>query len=142
MTTKKVNVLFVCMGNICRSPTAHGVFQEIVSRNNLDDFILVDSAGTYDYHIGKCPDKRATSAAAERDYDLSGQRARQVVSSDFQRFDYVLAMDHENYSDLIAQCKAEQKEKVKLFLEFATKANISEVPDPYYGDADLSLIHI
>lgn len=121
------------MGNICRSPTAHGVFQQLVTNNKLDKLITVDSAGTYDYHIGKSPDKRATAAAANRGYDLSTLRARQVTNSDFEKFDYVLAMDDENYGDLIAQCGDEHKHKVSLLLKFATQANVSEVPDPYYG---------
>ena len=131
----KIKVLFVCMGNICRSPTAHGVFQQLVSQSNLDEFILIDSAGTHDYHIGKSPDKRATAAAAKRDYDLSRLRARHVTSSDFQEFDYVLAMDNENYSDLVAQCDARDENKISLFLQHATRSKVNEVPDPYYGGA-------
>lgn len=130
---KSVNVLFVCMGNICRSPTAHGVFQQLVKQNKFDEFVFVDSAGTYDYHIGKRPDKRSAATAATRGYDLSDLRARQVKQSDFQDFDYILAMDNENYSDLIAQSHEEYKDKVNLFLEYAKKADINEVPDPYYG---------
>lgn len=121
------------MGNICRSPTAHGIFQQLVSQNNLDEFVFVDSAGTHDYHIGKSPDKRATAAAAKRDYDLSSLSARQVMPSDFQEFDYVLAMDNENYSDLVALCGARDKDKISLFLQYATKSKVNEVPDPYYG---------
>ena len=121
------------MGNICRSPTAHGVFQQLVSQYKLDEVVSVDSAGTFDYHIGKSPDKRATVAAANRNYDLSHLRARQVASSDFQKFDYILAMDNENYSDLVAQCNDEYKDKISLFLEYATQSNVREVPDPYYG---------
>ncbi len=124
------------MGNICRSPTAHGVFQHLVDTAGLHEFIGVDSAGTYDYHIGKKPDSRSINAAFKRGYEISGLRARQVVSSDFEKFDFILAMDNENYSDLLTQCKTEDKNKIKLFLEFASQAEFLEVPDPYYGEGD------
>ncbi|QMU60713.1 MAG: low molecular weight phosphotyrosine protein phosphatase [Gammaproteobacteria bacterium] len=122
------------MGNICRSPTAHGVFQNFVDGNDLNKTVVVDSAGTHAYHIGKKPDERAISTAAKRNYNLSKLRARQVVDIDFKKFDYLLAMDNENYSNLLAQCDIEYHHKVKLFLEFATvHSDIHEVPDPYYG---------
>lgn len=121
------------MGNICRSSTAHGVFQQLVNNHGLHDFIAADSAGTYDYHIGKSPDRRAVAAASKRGYDLSTLRARQVSRSDFEEFDYILAMDNENYIDLIGQCRDEHKDKVSLFLEFAAQTDFNEVPDPYYG---------
>lgn len=121
------------MANICRSPTAHGVFQKLVSQNGLDELISVDSAGTHAGQIGKGPDRRAISVAEKRGYDLSKLRARQVTPSDFQDFDYVLAMDDENNANLIEQCEEEQRDKVNYFLAFATKAKVLEVPDPYYG---------
>lgn len=130
---KDFHVLFVCMGNICRSPTAHGVFQHFVNEKKLDKKIAVDSAGTYSYQIGKKPDPRAMKAAANRGYDLSKIRARKVIDSDFEKFDYVLAMDSENHEYLLKQCPGEYKNKVKYFLEFSSKSNLLEVPDPYYG---------
>lgn len=129
----KVNVLFVCMGNICRSPTAHGVFQHFVDVDGLSESIAVDSAGTYNFHVGKKPDSRSVIAASKRNYDLSGLRARQVESSDFKKFDLILPMDNENYTDLLSQCSAIDASKIKLFLEFASQAEFAEVPDPYYG---------
>jgi protein-tyrosine phosphatase len=121
------------MGNICRSPTAHGVFQHFVNEEGLENVIVVDSAGTYAYQVGKKPDPRAISTAAKRGYDLSKLRARMVNQVDFKKFDYILAMDNENYADLLAQCDTEHQVKLKFFLEYATEANLLEVPDPYYG---------
>jgi protein-tyrosine phosphatase len=128
-------VLFVCMGNICRSPTAEGVFRDMVERAGLADTIHIDSAGTHDYHVGHPPDARAQAAAARRGYDLSKLRARQVADSDFAAFDFVLAMDQHNRSLLLQQCPPEYHAKVRLFLEFAAGEVPLEVPDPYYGDA-------
>lgn len=128
-----VDVLFVCMGNICRSPTAHGVFQKLVDQESLSKQVFVDSAGTYGYHIGKQPDSRAIKAASKRGYDLSNLRARKVAAEDFIKFDYVLAMDEENYADLLSQSDTEYHHKIKLFLEFSKYRNTKEVPDPYYG---------
>lgn len=137
MDNKQVNILFVCMGNICRSPTAHAVFQKFVDDNELNEAIKIDSAGTYGYHIGKKPDSRASAVAIKRGYDLSSLRARKVEHEDFEHFDYVLAMDDENYADLITLSQSDQKQdhkhKIKLFLDFAVQSNVREVPDPYYG---------
>jgi len=130
---KKINVLFVCMGNICRSPTAHGVFQKLVEEQSLQQIIGVDSAGTHSYHTGQQPDFRARSAAAKRGYDLESMRARKIEASDFSTFDYILAMDNENLQDLQAICTENQKSKVQLFLDFAWDPGTTEVPDPYYG---------
>jgi protein-tyrosine phosphatase len=122
------------MGNICRSPTAHGVFQKMVDDHDLNKLISVDSAGTHSNFAGQRPDKRASDVAAKRGYNLTKLRARKVTSSDFEEFDYILAMDEENYTDLIEQCEeAEHKDKISRFLEFAVKADVVEVPDPYYG---------
>jgi len=121
------------MGNICRSPTAHGVFQQVVIERGLKNIVEVDSAGTHAYHIGKKPDARACSSAAKRGYNLSKLRARKVKSTDFENFEYILAMDNENYADLVAQCDEEYKYKIKHFLEFSTQIEVEEVPDPYYG---------
>ncbi len=131
-----VNVLFVCMGNICRSPTAQGVFENLVELEQLGDKIYIDSAGTHAYHIGEAPDPRAISAAAQRHINISDQTARKVKSDDFERFDYVLAMDKDNLNMLDAICPAKPKAKVSLFLDFAKHAGESEVPDPYYGGAN------
>ncbi|MBI5040066.1 MAG: low molecular weight phosphotyrosine protein phosphatase [Gammaproteobacteria bacterium] len=130
-----VKVLFVCMGNICRSPTAQGVFETLVQREGLAQRIEIDSAGTHAYHIGEPPDKRAQEAAKRRGVDLSVQRARKVQPADFLEFDYVLAMDRSNYEDLRAICHPDYEERLRLFLEFAPQAGEQDVPDPYYGGA-------
>lgn len=130
---RMTRVLFVCMGNICRSPTAEGVFRHVVEQAGLADAVHIDSAGTHDYHIGNPPDARAQAAAARRGYDLSGLRARQVGGTDFAAFDFVIAMDEHNRSLLLRQCPPEHRAKVRLFLEFAEGEVPAEVPDPYYG---------
>ncbi len=127
-----VKVLFVCMGNICRSPTAEGVFQHKVAQANLEGEISIDSAGTHAYHVGNPPDGRAQGAALKRDVDLSGQRARRVSAGDFLEFHYVIAMDESNKDDLLSICPASYEDRVHLFLDFA-ECNEKEVPDPYYG---------
>lgn len=126
--TSQISVLFVCTGNICRSPTAEGVFRKFIQREGLTDSIQIDSAGTHDYHMGNPPDKRAQAAAAKRGYDLSAQRARQISNEDCERFDYVLVMDEANYRIVKPQCAKTQK-----FLSFAPNVNEEDVPDPYYG---------
>jgi protein-tyrosine phosphatase len=131
-----IKVLFVCLGNICRSPTAHGVFVEKVNQAGLGEQILVDSAGTGDWHLGHAPDKRASAAAKSRDYDLSSLRARLVTSEDFGRFDYVLAMDNSNLSDLQVMCPDHYKGQLALFLSYTDSYAETEVPDPYYGEGD------
>jgi protein-tyrosine phosphatase len=128
-----VRVLFVCMGNICRSPTAQGVFAHLVESQGLTSLIQIDSAGTHAYHVGEPPDVRATQAAKKRNIELGSQRARRVTGDDFLDFDYVLAMDRNNYDDLISLCPTEHQSKLYLFLEFATGLGEDEVPDPYYG---------
>jgi protein-tyrosine phosphatase len=130
---KPVKVLFVCMGNICRSPTAEGVFKHQIERAGLADLIFSDSAGTHDYHIGEAPDPRAQNAARTRGYDLSPLCARQVIRRDFSEFDYVLAMDEVNLRALKRLCPPEHAGRVRLFMEFAGNARVREVPDPYYG---------
>ena len=126
-------VLFVCLGNICRSPTAHGVFESMVRERGLDRRIYVDSCGTGDWHIGHPPDSRAAAEAAGRGYDLSHLRARQVSASDFDQFDYILAMDRQNLSDLEAMRPPGFGGHLGLFLPFAAGSGYEEVPDPYYG---------
>lgn len=128
-----VSVVFVCLGNICRSPTAEGVFRERVRARGLEDMIHIDSAGTSDWHVGQAPDPRAIEAAAERGIDLSDLRGRQATPRDFSEFDYVIAMDNENYANLSRLANADQQHKLHLFLDFATDINETEVPDPYYG---------
>ena len=131
-----IKVLFVCMGNICRSPSAEGVFRDKVLAAGFDDKIHIDSAGTHAYHIGNPPDPRSQQAATKRDYDLSAQRARKVEVSDFDEFDYVLAMDMSNEDDLQAICPAGLEEKIHLFLKFSDNTDKKEVPDPYYGSGN------
>ena len=131
--TSTISVLFVCMGNICRSPTAQGVFARLVEDNSLSDIIEIDSAGTHAYHIGERPDERASAAALNRGIDLSSQQARRVSPDDFEQFDYVLAMDTDNYGILAASCPSGLESRLRLFLDFAPDLDIREVPDPYYG---------
>lgn len=128
-----VRVLFVCMGNICRSPTAEGVFRSLVEQAGLARHIHIDSAGTHAYHIGEPPDQRSQAAARKRNIDLSSQRARKVRIEDFNEFDYILAMDKNNFAELEYLIAGNHNGKLKLFLEFAENADTREVPDPYYG---------
>lgn len=130
---KKVSVLFVCLGNICRSPTAEGVFRELVRARGLEQSIRIDSAGTSNWHVGQAPDGRAIDAAAKRGIDLSHLRGRQAVAGDFSDFDYVIAMDRDNYGELSRLTKGDQQDKLHLFLHFASSVSETEVPDPYYG---------
>ena len=130
-----IRVLFVCMGNICRSPTAEGVFRKLIEEAGLTDRIEIDSAGTHAYHVGEPPDSRAQAAAKRRGVDLSLQRGRQAVAEDFKRFEYVLAMDEENLEKLLSICPDGLEEKVELFMEYAAGGHPREVPDPYFGGA-------
>jgi protein-tyrosine phosphatase len=129
-------VLFVCLGNICRSPTADGIFRELVAQAKLDQKIIVDSAGTSNWHPGKAPDPRTTAAARKRGYDLSVLRARQVKVQDFDEFDFILAMDEANLADLQRMKPAHFSGHLGLFLEFAQRLDYREVPDPYYGGGE------
>lgn len=131
-----VNVLFVCLGNICRSPTAEGVFGKMVEDAGLTGQITVDSAGTAAYHAGEPPDQRSQDAALRRGIDMSRQRARQIKPSDFDRFDYILAMDRQNLNTLMALCPMPKENKPGLFLKFSPSSSRSDVPDPYYGGAN------
>jgi len=128
-----IKVLFVCMGNICRSPTAEGVFRHRAEENQLEQRIDIDSAGTHAYHVGDPPDRRATQAALKRGVNLSSQRARRVNDNDYEDFDFILAMDTDNLEILTSNCPEEHGHKLSLFLDFAQGADVSEVPDPYYG---------
>lgn len=129
----QISVLFVCMGNICRSPTAQGVFRALVEGEGLEQRIQTDSAGTIAYHVGEPPDRRARETADKRGIDLNDLRARKVVAEDFERFDYVLAMDEDNYRDLLEICPPGMEERLHLFMDFAPQLAEKEVPDPYYG---------
>ncbi len=133
--TAPVRVLMVCLGNICRSPTAHIVFARRVAEAGLQDQVLVDSAGTGDWHIGHPPDARSCAAAAARGYDMSALRARQVQARDFHDFDLVLAMDENNLRDLQRLAPPQHRHKLRLFMDFADMDERS-VPDPYYGEAE------
>jgi len=133
MTSNPTRVLFVCLGNICRSPSAEGVFTALVDHAGVSGRIEIDSAGTADYHIGKSPDPRAIAAAARRDVDLSNLRGRQVAADGFYEFDYIIGMDHSNIEDLEAVAPSDTSARIYRFLEFAEDTNEQEVPDPYYG---------
>lgn len=130
---KDVNVLFVCMGNICRSPTAEGVFRHLVKKAKLQDRIHIDSAGTHAYHVGEQPDLRSQTTAIKRGVDLSTQRARQVQKEDFHRFDYILAMDWDNYRNLMDIAPMSSTAQIRRFMEYSDAGFGEEVPDPYYG---------
>ena len=132
----KKSVLFVCLGNICRSPTAEGVLRAIATREFLTLPLLVASAGTANYHVGEPPDRRTVAAARRRGYDLSAQRARQVSAGDFDRFDYLLAMDRANLADLERLKPRGATAAVGLFLDYAPDSGFAEVPDPYYGGVE------
>jgi protein-tyrosine phosphatase len=134
MSGKKVRVLFVCLGNICRSPTAQGVFEQLLIEAGWDSRVEVDSAGTYGYHAGQPPDERAQAAALIRGIDLSGQRARKIRVEDFLGFDYVLAMDTENLRDLQHMEPEGHGNHVGRLLDFVDSER-KDVPDPYYGGA-------
>jgi len=129
----QIRILFVCTGNICRSPTADGVFKHYVAEAGLAERIASDSAGTLDYHVGEPPDARAQLAASRRGYDLSTLRGRQVSHRDFADFDYLLAMDETNLRALVRLCPPQHAHKLKLFMEFSPIAGSREVPDPYYS---------
>jgi protein-tyrosine phosphatase len=128
-----IKVLFVCMGNICRSPTAQGAFEKVVKEANLEKKIDIDSAGTHAYHVGESPDSRSQTTAKKYNLDLSKQRARKISLKDFEEFDYILAMDKDNHSSLKLNCPNEYLYKIQLVMEYAPETGFSEVPDPYYG---------
>ncbi|KVE33702.1 low molecular weight protein-tyrosine-phosphatase [Burkholderia sp. TSV86] len=130
---KSVAICFVCLGNICRSPTAEGVMRHQVAAAGLDGAITVDSAGTGDWHVGEPPDARAQQAASQRGYDLSKSRARQIGPADFERFDLVLAMDAANLAELQKRCPPQYRGKVRLLMEYAGDGASREIADPYFG---------
>ena len=128
-----VSVLFVCLGNICRSPTAEGVFRRVCQEQSVADQIRIDSAGTANWHAGKPPDARAVMAAKARGVDISGLRARQATAADFYDFDFVIAMDDSNVEDLEILRPADASAELHRFLAFAGSDALRDVPDPYYG---------
>lgn len=129
-----IRVLFVCMGNICRSPTAEGVFRRVLRQRSLESRIDADSAGTHGYHEGEAPDQRAQRAAAKRGYDLSGIRSRKVAVQDLDYFDLILAMDRKTLASLRLLChRVEQADRLKLFMSYSRNFDVDDVPDPYYG---------
>lgn len=130
--TVPVRVLFVCLGNICRSPSAEGVFRKVVQQAGLDDRVTIDSCGTGGWHVGKAPDSRAIAAAHQRGIDIADLRARQFSSEDLDRFDYVLVMDRQNLADVRDVWRQNGGTEPVLFLEFGNSGH-DEVPDPYYG---------
>ncbi|MDH3220032.1 MAG: low molecular weight phosphotyrosine protein phosphatase [Gammaproteobacteria bacterium] len=137
---KPVKVLFVCMGNICRSPTAHGVFQALVDEHGLGGSIQVDSAGTHSYHTGNPPDPRSQATARKRGLDLSGLRARRFESNDFIDFDYLLAMDKANLADMLAIRPDDAIASADLMLKYSDRYQEPEIPDPYFGNDGFELV--
>ncbi|MFC4260421.1 low molecular weight protein-tyrosine-phosphatase [Marinobacter lacisalsi] len=134
--SKRVRVLFVCLGNICRSPTAEGVFRRQLERHGLSDQVEVDSCGTGNWHVGKGPDERARQSAADRGVDIGHLRARQFRPDDLDEFDYVLTMDRQNLADVRDIWQQQGGTEPRLFLEFLSRGHDEEVPDPYYGGDD------
>jgi len=136
MGGKQVGVLFVCTGNICRSPTAEAIFRKLVANAGMSEAILADSAGTHGYHIGEPPDARAQASAADRGYDLGNLRARRVEHADFQRFDLVVAMDRGHFTMLSRMAEPAAAHKLKLMMSYASGFKEKDVPDPYYGSPE------
>jgi len=133
MRGKQVSILFVCTGNICRSPTAESIFRKLAADAGMSEAILAESAGTHGYHIGEPPDPRAQGAAALRGYDLSRLRARRVDRSDFQRFDLIIAMDRGHFAMLSGMAQPSTAHKLRLMMSYASAFQDKDVPDPYYG---------
>ena len=133
MRGERISVLFVCTGNICRSPTAEAIFRKLVAEAGMSETILADSAGTHGYHIGEPPDRRAQASAADRGYDLSSLRARRVERADFQRFDLIVAMDRGHFTILSRMAEPSAAHKLKLMMSYAGGFEEEDVPDPYYG---------
>jgi protein-tyrosine phosphatase len=134
-TPTQFHVIFFCMGNICRSPTAHGVFRQRVLDAGLTGLVHMDSAGTHNYHPGEAPDARSQRHARTRGYDLSDLRARQLAKSDFEQAHLLLAMDHDNLALAQSMCPPEHRHKLRRFTEFCQRHDVTTVPDPYYGGA-------
>ena len=137
---KPIKVLFVCMGNICRSPTAHGVFQSKVDALGLGEKILVDSAGTHSYHIGSAPDMRSQTIAQTRGIDLEELSARRFSTEDFFKFDYLIGMDHSNVADMLAIKPDNTDARVNLMLDYSNNFEQQEIPDPYFSNDGFDLV--
>ncbi len=142
MSQEKTKILFVCMGNICRSPTAEGAFRAQVKKRGIQDLFEVDSAGTHAYHIGEVPDSRSQIAAKKQGIDLSQQSARQVHESDFYYYDAIFAMDRSNLADLQAICPREQQHKLSLILDNIPNSQGQNVPDPYFNGGFDNIVNI
>ena len=136
MLGKRIGVLFVCMGNICRSPTAEGVFRAVAERAGVAKRLRIDSAGTHDYHIGEPPDPRAIASASRRGYDLRRLRARRLAARDFQRFQWILAMDRHNLREIDGARPTGYPGHVGLLLDVLPALDLRDVPDPYYGGGE------
>lgn len=136
MTEKRTSVLFVCLGNICRSAMAEGLLRAWATGEGLASVLDIDSAGTGSWHVGNPPDRRAQKATQSRGIDISRQKARQIRASDVERFDYILAMDKQNLGDVARLAGANYEGTLRLFLDFAPEMKGAEVPDPYYGGED------
>jgi low molecular weight protein-tyrosine phosphatase len=132
----KRRLLFVCLGNICRSPMAEGVFRRVAEQQGALHLFDIDSAGLGDWHVGQAPDSRAQTAAQNRGIDISGQSARQIASADYERFDLLLAMDGSNYQELVQLAPSDARHKIRRFLDFAPHAGTADVPDPFFGGAE------
>ena len=128
-----MKIIFVCMGNICRSPSAQGVYEKFLKNKRLRGKITVDSAGTHSYHVGGQPDSRSTQAAMLRDIDISQQRARKISNQDFEIFDYIVVMDNDNYMNVKMMAPKKHHNKIFKMMDFSTSSQYKEVPDPYYG---------
>lgn len=128
-----IGVLFVCMGNICRSPMAEGAFRDAAEKAGISERVNIDSAGTIGYHAGSPPDPRAQDAARKQGIDISGQRSRKLTASDFETYDYILVMDFDNLNDVTAQCPEDYKSRISMFLSHTPHLPIDEMPDPYGG---------
>lgn len=131
-----INILFVCMGNICRSPSAEGFFAAALQKSKYKDQISIDSAGTHGYHVGHAPDSRAVATASKFSVDISGLRARKVCAADFDNHDLIIAMDHSNFQDLQRIRPKDSKALLKMMMQYHPEARPEEVPDPYYGEID------
>jgi low molecular weight protein-tyrosine phosphatase len=131
-----IRIMFVCTGNICRSPTAEGVFRKLVAEAGFAELVTIASAGTHGYHMGEPPDERSQAAALKRAVDISAQRARRVARADFTDFDLILAMDRGHYRALRSMAPPAAAERVRLFLDYAPELGLKDVPDPYYGGPD------
>ena len=128
-----INVLFVCMGNICRSPMAEGAFRDVAEKAGLADQFFIDSAGTLGFHAGSAPDDRAQAAAKKNDVDISDQKSREIAPEDFNKFDYILVMDNDNFAEVTERCPESEQGRISMFLSHADHLPIDEMPDPYGG---------